>query len=170
MRGVIFGIVIGLAYAGPSLAETGISPETMLYEVDLADMEAIVRAVGHTIIHSDDTPEAPMVLGQDPDGLFFVLRGYACQIEDHDGCLGLSFEVRYDADDSVTLENINLANQTYKAGKVSRGMNENGVDTVFVTNYAILDGGQTAGNLGIILTNILAIGPAVADIIWPAGD
>jgi hypothetical protein len=38
---------------------------------------------------------------------------------------------------------------------------------VFVTYYAIVDEGQTFGNLSTILLNMLSLGPNVSKVIWP---
>jgi hypothetical protein len=140
----------------------------LIKNVTVEDMKAIVVAEGHTIDSVDTAAEAPMVVAQTPGGLFYVLKGQACELEGYENCLGLSIEVRYDADPSVSYETINEANASYLAGKVYRGLNEDGVDTVFVTNYAILDSGQTMGNLRTIVANMIEIGPAVSGIIWPA--
>ncbi|MEZ6001814.1 hypothetical protein [Hyphomonas sp.] len=39
-----------------------------------------------------------------------------------------------------------------------------------MTRYLILDGGQRMENLKINLQNALALGPLVADVIWPSDD
>jgi hypothetical protein len=40
-------------------------------------------------------------------------------------------------------------------------------ETVGVTRYLILDGGQRMENVKINLQNALALGPLVADVVWP---
>ncbi|MDR4481643.1 MAG: hypothetical protein R3B37_18110, partial [Nitrospira sp.] len=62
------------------------------------------------------------------------------------------------------MESINAANITYAA--VSTWWDKEGA-TVGVTRYVILDGGQRMENLKINVENALALGPLVADVIWP---
>ncbi len=140
--------------------------DRLVYKVDLEDMKAIAVADGHTIDSVDSNVKAPMVVGKSTDGWFFVLKGQACELEGYEDCLGLSIEFRFDADASVTDAKLNELNQTYLAAKSYRGESESGVNTLFVTNYAILDRGQTMGNLKTILTNMLAIGPEVQKMVW----
>lgn len=162
-----------LISAAPALAETytantSLAEATRLVKhINAEEMKAIVVANGYTINSVDTSGDEPIVIGQTAEGLFFVLKGQVCNLEGYVDCLGLSIEVRYDADDRVTDANISKANWDYAATKVVRGPNESGADTVFILNYAILDEGQTMGNLATILSNVLAIAPSVVDIIWP---
>jgi hypothetical protein len=131
-----------------------------------ADLVAVVARLGHTLVSEREFGNVS-VLAKDSDGLLYILEGKVCEHKGRVGCLGLDVQVRYDADSSVTLDRVNRANQTYLAAKTYTGPNEKDVQTVFVTNYMILDGGQRLENIETVIQNMVDIGPLVADIIWP---
>jgi hypothetical protein len=131
-----------------------------------ADLVAIVTRLGHTLVSEKEFGDVS-VLAKDSKGLLYILKGAVCEHEGRVGCLGLDVQVRYDADNRVTLEKVNLANQSYLASKIYTGPNEKGVQTVFVTNYMILDGGQRMTNIDTVVENMVDLGPLVSDIIWP---
>jgi hypothetical protein len=156
------------ASTGPARAAAAYDAERIVTQINQQDLSAIVLNNGDTVVSEGQMGDVS-VHAVTPDGLNYILIGTVCDLPDYGpGCLGVDYQVRYDADYRVTLENINLANLTFSAGKVSRGYNEDGGDTVFITHYTILDGGQKMGNLATILINVLDIAPQVADIIWPA--
>ncbi len=162
-----------LAFAAPALAQTAASPTAgatdpnrLLRQVTQADLVALVRSRGDTIVN-ERKQGGVSVLAKTQDGLLYVLKGSVCGTEYATGCLGLSFEVRYDSDSRVTLAKLNDANWQYAATKVVLGENESGKPTVFVIHYTILDNGQRFSNLKIILTNVLDVAPKVSEIIWP---
>jgi hypothetical protein len=173
---IIATILAALALASlPSFAQS-ISADAslarddrLIKKVDVDDIKAIAAAAGHTIDSVDPKPEAPMVVGKTSEGYYFVLVGKACELEGYEDCLGLSIEFRFDADAAVTFDKVNELNEMYSAAKFYRADNESGEDTLFITNYAILDGGQTMGNLKTILTNMIAIGPAAREHVWGTG-
>lgn len=152
---------------GAARTSTAYDADRIVTKVFQEDLAAIVRNNGDAIVSEGKLGDVS-VHAVTPEGLNYILIGTVCDLPDYGpGCLGVDFQVRYDADYRVTLENINLANLTFSASKTSRGYNENGGDTVFITHYTILDGGQKMGNLSTILINVLDIAPQVADIIWP---
>ena len=138
----------------------------ILTKITQEDLVAFVRDRGDTIENQRKYGNVS-IAAKTESGLFYHLIGTICEQPGVTGCLGVEVQVRYDADSRVTLENINLANRTYSVAKVSYDKNEDDIDTVFVTHYVILDGGQNMGNLAIIITNALDVAPEVADIIWP---
>jgi len=148
--------------ADTSLADN----DRVVRSVNLEDLKALAVAEGHTITETGSYGETS-VRATTPDGLIFHLIGTACDTDYADGCLGFMVQVRYDDDDSVTTDKINEANLTYAA--VSTWWDEEGA-TIGVTRYVILDGGQRMENLKINLENALALGPLVADVIWPPAD
>lgn len=154
----------------PRQAATASAPfdaNRIVTKVNQADLVAIVRQNGDTVVSEKEHGDVS-VWARTEDGLNYILIGRVCDLPDYGpGCLGLEFQVRYDADANVTFDNINIANQQFNAAKIYRGPNDAGGDTVFVTHYTILDGGQKMGNLKEILINILAIAPQVSKIIWP---
>lgn len=153
--------------AASAPAKTAFDPNRIVTKVSQADLVAIVREGGHTVVSEKEFGDVS-VLARTPNGVLFLLIGRVCDLPDYGpGCLGLEYQVRYDADSRVTLDNINTANQSYSATKVYQGPNEEVKDTVYVTHYVILDGGQRMENLATILINVLDIAPKASQVIWP---
>ncbi|WP_435417341.1 hypothetical protein WAB17_10725 [Parerythrobacter aurantius] len=172
-----FILAAAMAWAAPSWAQVGASQGTsaagtysenrVMTRAFQQDLSAIVRANGDTLESEGELGDVS-VIARTSDGLVYVIIGTVCDLPDYGpGCLGVDFQVRYDGDDRITADNINTANLSYSAAKVSRGLNESGTDTLFVTHYTMLDGGQNMGNLKVILINLLDIAPKVSAIIWP---
>ena len=160
-------LVTFTASAEDFTADTSLADDDrVVRSVDLEDLKALAIAEGHTIRSVGDEG-AVSVRATTPDGLIFNLIGTACDTEYADGCLGFMVQVRYDDDEYVTMEKINQANLSYAA--VATWWDQDG-DTVGVTRYVILDGGQRMENVKINLQNALALGPLVADVIWPSDD
>ncbi len=173
MRTFLATAALAAAVTLTASAEEDFSADTSLADdarvvrsVDLEDLKAIAVAEGHTITEVGGEGDVS-VRATNPDGLIFHLIGTACGSEYSDDCLGMMVQVRYDDDDLVTAEKINDANLSYAA--VSTWWDEEG-ETVGVTRYLILDGGQSMENLKINLQNALALGPLVADVVWPIGE
>lgn len=148
-------------------ADTSLAEDSrMMRSVNLEDLKAIIVSEGHTL-DSVGTFGDVSARGSSSDGLIFHLIGTACETQYSDDCLGFMIQIRYDSDESVTTDAINDANLNYAA--VSTWWDRES-KTVGVTRYVILDGGQTMENLKINLQNALALGPLVADVVWPSDD
>ena len=155
------------AFADDFTANTALADDDrVMRSVTLEDLKALAVVEGHTITSVGDYGDVS-VQATTPDGLIFHLIGTACGTDNAGGCLGFMVQVRYDDDETVTTDKINDANIAYAA--VSTWWDQDG-DTVGVTRYVILDGGQRMENLKINVENALALGPLVADVIWPSGD
>lgn len=155
------------AFADDLTANTALADnDRVVRSINLEDLKAIAAAEGHTIDSVKEYGDVSL-RATTPDGLIFHLIGTACDTEYSDDCLGFMIQVRYDADSDVTTDKINDANITYAA--VSTWWDKEG-ETVGVTRYVILDGGQRMENLKINVENALALGPLVADVIWPVDD
>ena len=138
--------------------------DRLVTSVSLEDLKALAAADGNTV-ESVGESGTYSVRAVTSDGLIFNLVGMACDVKDISGCLGVNMQVRYDSDDTDLYQIVNQANLTYAA--TSTWWDEES-QTVGISHYAILDGGQTMGNLRETLTNVLAIGPKVAMMIWPS--
>ena len=143
-----------------------VDDDRVVRSVSLEDLKALAVAEGHTITEIGKYGDVS-VRAETPDGLIFHLIGTACDTEFSEDCLGFMVQVRYDDDEDVTLEKVNDANLAYAA--VSTWWDRES-DTLGVTRYIILDGGQRMENLKVNLENALALGPLVADVIWPYDD
>jgi hypothetical protein len=171
---VLCGILAAATFAAPPAQAQNISANPELARDDrlvklvtIEDMKALVVTSDAVITAVNTTAAEPYVIGKHGSGLFFVVVGKACNIDGRAGCVGLSLEVRYDADARVTNDKLAQANNTFDAVKVTRGPNQNRKDTVFIANYAILDEGQTMGNLKTILVNVISIGPSIREMLFP---
>jgi hypothetical protein len=163
-----FAAVISFsASADDFTADTSLADDDrVVRSVTLEDIKAIAVAEGHEITEVGGNGDVSL-RAVTPDGLIFHIIGTACDTDYANGCLGLMVQVRYDSDESVTTEAINSANLTYAA--VSTWWDKEG-ETVGVTRYIILDGGQRMENLKVNLQNALALGPLVADVVWPSDE
>lgn len=155
------------ALAGPVAAQVSPSGASrtdkgMVYSVTEDDLRALVVAEGHTIdkIHPLDLPS---VRGKTKDGLKFLLMGTACDKNGVKGCRGIMMQVRYDADDAVTLARINDANMDQAA--VSTWWDQ-GEKTVGFTRYVVLDDGATWLNVRQNIRVLLAIQKQAQKKIW----
>lgn len=155
------------AFAQEFSADTSLAnDDRIVRSVNLEDLKAIAVSEGHTITEVGGEGDVS-VRAKNADGLIFHLIGTACGSEFSEDCLGMMVQVRYDSDEDVTAEKINEANLAYAA--VSTWWDKEG-ETLGVTRYIILDGGQRMENVKINLQNALALGPLVADVIWPYED
>nr|WP_321441823.1 YbjN domain-containing protein [uncultured Hyphomonas sp.] len=137
--------------------------DRVVRSVSLEDLKAIAVSEGHTITEVGGEGDISL-RATNSDGLIFHLIGTACDTEYAEGCLGMMVQVRYDSDEDVTAEKVNDANLAYAA--VSTWWDKDG-ETLGITRYIILDGGQRMENVKINLQNALALGPLVADVVWP---
>lgn len=143
----------------------------ILTSATLADLQSIVVEEGHTIISTGNEGDVS-VRAKTAEGLVFNVNGAVCDSEYADGCLGISMQVRYDADGKETLERINDANLMWGATAAwySAGGIDGNTPTVGISRYVILDRGATMGNIKDNLLNLLAIAPQAANYIWQAGE
>lgn len=119
-------------------------------------------------VHADcGKPGRYAIQAKSSDGLIYFVIRKICDKRGEGECLGIEFQVRYNADERATGERLNSAGYTYSLLKATRLPNEWDVDTVYVSHYTIMDGGQTPQNLGAILTNVLSIAPKAMAIIFP---
>lgn len=149
----IMSVALGLTVAAGATAQTDLAEDSRLVRhITLEDLEAIIVAEGHELQASGTVGDVS-VRGATPEGLKYLLIGTAC--DDYAGtCLGINMQVRYtyeEPQDWTALANANLrraATTTWRDG-----------NTIGVTRYVILDGGQTMENIKINLQNLLAIAP-----------
>ena len=147
-----------LTMAGPVLAQTSQLADDgrLVRSVNLADLKALVESEGHTVTNATMNEGAPVIIATDVDsGLTFGLLGTACdgtQTEDAK-CNGINMLATW----AATPENsdpafINELNYSKAAVSVWTGG-----DSVGVSRYLILDGGQTMENLKMNLGVFLAL-------------
>ena len=156
--------------SGSAQAQSNIKPRaaghiatSLVKSVTEADLRELVIAEGYTVdeVHPF---EAPSVRGKTKDGHLFVLVGTACNQGGVVGCQGIMMQVRYDADDRVTLDGMNSAN--LKEAALSSWWDKT-EKTIGFTRYVVLDDGVTWMNIRQNLRVLLAIEPKAMAQVWP---
>ncbi|MEQ9315914.1 MAG: YbjN domain-containing protein [Henriciella sp.] len=142
-----------LALSLPALAQDA-ELITSMDEQALADF---AEGQGHEILGYGEAGDVS-VRAQTEDGTVYYLTGTAC----NEGvCAGVNMSARFDAADVVTLEKINEAN--IRRAAVSVWLLD---ETLGISRYVILDGGQTMENIQVNFDNFIAIVPTVIDMFY----
>jgi len=176
-RSFVFGLLTLGFGLGVSAQEYELRAEDsrMMTSIIQEDLEAIIYALGHTLDASQTAGDVS-VRGRTGEGLLYLLIGTACSEKDETDptapeptCLGVNIQVRYTADDNVTLAKINQANVDRAAVSVwlSEDENEEQSRTLGIARYLILDKGQTMGNIKENVRILLSISAYVSELMWP---
>lgn len=128
-----------------------------------SDLRALVLAAGDSVDAVQPFDE-PSVRGKDKSGLKYLLIGSDCPKASPDRCSSVMMQVRYTADDLVTLKGINDAN--YSEAGVSTWWDEGGKIVGF-TRFVDLRGGVTWANLKANLRLLIEAQYAAQVSIWP---
>lgn len=162
-QSVVLAALMVSAAATAQAAPAKISDTKLIRIVSEEDLKTLVLAEGHTIdeVHPF---EAPSVRGKTADGLFFVVIGTACDIGDVRGCQGAMMQVRYDQDDTVTMEGVNKANIEEAAVGAWWDKEDK---TVGFTRYVVLDDGVTWLNLRQNLRVLLDVQESALKYVFP---
>ena len=154
-------MAISLATAVSAQGTSAIDDSKLLNSVTLADMEAIVAALDHTVLESD--ADNVLIIAEDGDDQTYVLSGTACS--DAGACQGINMFMSYDMTDGISLDSLNTASLTYAAVSVW----QNG-QSVGVSRYVILDGGMTIANIMVNIETLTALGGKVMMMADQAHD
>lgn len=142
-----------LAISMPAMAQDAELITSMTQE----DLAAFAEAQGHEILGYGEAGDIS-VRAQTDDGTVYYLTGTACN---EGTCTGINMSARFDANELVTLETINDAN--IRRAAVSVWLLD---DTLGISRYVILDGGQTMENVQVNFDNFIAIVPTVIDMFY----
>ncbi len=151
MKNVLKTALLGaavLAMAGPVVAQTSQLADDgrLVRSVNLADLKALVESEGHTVSNATMNDGTPVIIATEADsGLTFGLMGTACDGEQTEAakCNGINMIATWGAtDENSDPAFINELNYSKAAVSVWTGG-----DSVGVSRYLILDGGQTMENL-----------------------
>ncbi|MGB3625814.1 MAG: YbjN domain-containing protein [Henriciella sp.] len=146
-------VAAAAAFTLPALAQ-GSELITSVTEDSLA---AFAESQGDEVLGFGEAGEVS-VRAQTEDGTIYYLTGTACT----DGsCAGINMSARFDANELVTYEKLNDANLRRAAVSVWKLDN-----TLGISRYVILDGGQTMDNIQINFDNFIAIVPTVIDLFY----
>lgn len=140
--------------ACPALAQDS----ALIKSIDEQGLADFAEAQGDEILGYGEAGDVS-VRAQTEDGTIYYLTGTACSEEGV--CAGINMSARFDANESVTLERINEANLRRAAVSVWKLDN-----TLGISRYVILDGGQTMENIQINFDNFIAIVPTVIDMFY----
>ncbi|WEK46800.1 MAG: hypothetical protein P0Y56_00490 [Candidatus Andeanibacterium colombiense] len=163
---LLCGALVLVLAPAPAFAATvaGSSKDAKIFRsVTEQDLTEVVTGEGHAVDEAHPF-DAPSVQGKTADGLIFVLMGTDCDVRDVPGCQGIMMQVRYDSDESVTIENVNQANLD-EAAIATWWDKEN--ETVGFTRYMVLDGGVTWLNIRQNLRVLLSVHGTAVDDVFP---
>lgn len=165
-QSVLLPAVALAAAAGAQAAPAKVADGKVLKAVTESDLQQLVLAEGHTVDELHPF-EAPSVRGKTADGLYFLLIGTACDIGKVKGCQGAMMQVRYDDDESVTLEGVNKANMEEAAIGTWWDKEDK---TVGFTRYVVMDDGVTWLNLRQNLRVLLDVQASTLKYVFPESE
>ncbi|MCK5886312.1 MAG: YbjN domain-containing protein [Alcanivorax sp.] len=142
-----------LALTLPAIAQDA----ELITSVTEDSLAAFAESQGHEILGYGEAGDVS-VRAQTEDGTVYYLTGTACG---EDSCAGINMSARFDANELVTLEIINQAN--IRRAAVNVWLLD---ETLGISRYVILDGGQTMENIQINFDNFIAIVPTVIDMFY----
>ncbi|MDP3907466.1 MAG: hypothetical protein Q8Q53_09690 [Novosphingobium sp.] len=154
------------AATGAQAAPARIADGKLFKVVTETDLQQLVLAEGHTVDELHPF-EAPSVRGKTADGLFFVLIGTACDVGKIKGCQGTMMQVRYDQDETVTMDGVNKANIEEAAVGTWWDKEDK---TVGFTRYVVMDDGVTWLNLRQNLRVLLDVQVSALKYVFPETD
>lgn len=157
----ILAAAVAFACAGAPAQAQGYSAERLMRSVELADLEAIVESLGHTI-SAERTFGDTSLSATDGEGTSYVLIGTACGIGGMSGCQGVMMQVRFDPEEGVTDASLARANLSQAAVNTWRDPADG---TIGVTRYVVLDHGVTMANLRENVNVLLSLTPSVVDTL-----
>jgi len=145
----------------PAAQAQSYSAERLVNSVDLDDLKAIVKSLGHTVSGQGKFGEVSLS-ATDAEETNYILIGTACDVNGARGCQGVMMQVRFDPDESVDAESLARANLSQAAVNTWRDP-ANG--TIGVTRYVVLDHGITMANLRENVNVLLSLTPSVVDAL-----
>lgn len=151
-----------LGFAASAHAATH-SEGSIITQVGEADLNDLVVALGDTVDEAHPFDD-PSVRAKTKDGLKYLLIATDCPTGSKTGCKSVMMQVRYTADDEVTLKGINDA--AYGEAAVSTWWDQEG-GTVGFTRFVHLEGGVTWSNLKNNVQLLVAAHWNSLDVVWP---
>lgn len=117
----------------------------LVRSVKLADLEALIRSEGHTVTDANADDGTPYVVATAADsGIIFVAYGTACAGESvQQSCNGINFMATWGRT-ATNADPVKIGELNTSKAAVSVFTSD---DSVGVSRYVILDGGQTMENL-----------------------
>lgn len=144
-----------LSVSGVAAAQGLAADNRLVRSVTLADLEALAESEGHTVDNATYSGDTPVVIATDAEeGLKFAMFGTACTgTQPNVTCNGINILATW----AATPENsddakINQLNESKAAVSVFKSG-----DSIGISRYVILDGGQNMENLKWNLRVFLSI-------------
>lgn len=137
------------------------APQRVEQAISIAEMRAIVGALGHTVEAEDAGNQS--LRAATAEGTRYVVTGTACDLEGVPGCRGIVMQALYEGTGRVTADKLAQANLNQVA--VSTRFDPAN-DVVSVTRYLVVDGGVTMANVANNIEVLLALAPEVLGILF----
>lgn len=134
----------------------------VIFAVSENELRELVLAHGDTV-DAIKPLEEPSVRGATKAGVRYLLIAGDCPRGKTAACTGVMMQIRYTADDKVTLKGINDAN--VREAAVGTWWDEQ-TRIVGFTRYVNLSGGVTWGNLKSNLSLLLTASKSAGSIVW----
>lgn len=128
--------------------------------ISMAEMRAIVGALGHTVEAEDAKNQSLRAVTA--QGTRYVISGTACDLDGVPGCRGLVLQALFEGAGQVTAGKLATANLNQVAVSTRH---DPSTDVVSVTRYLVTDGGVTMANVGANIEVLLALAPEVMALV-----
>ena len=138
-----FAAALAIAGAATPVAAQSYDAKRVVVSVKQADLEAIVKSLGHTIKETSK-PGETYLAAEGKDGIIYLLFGTACDVKGVPGCQGVMMQARYDLPSGTTYQTLAKANDDLAAIGTTADFTEN---SLIFTRYHVLDEGVTMGNI-----------------------
>ena len=135
------GLALAVA-AAPATAQT-YDAKRVVVSVKQADLEAIVKSLGHTIKETGQ-PGETYLAAESEDGMIYLLFGTACDVKGVPGCQGVMMQARYDLPATTTYQTLAKANDDLAAIGTTADFTEK---SIIFSRYHVLDHGVTMANI-----------------------
>lgn len=152
-RIAVFAAALAIAGAAAPVAAQSYDAKRVVVSVKQADLEAIVKTLGHTI-RETGKPGETYLAAESEDGIIYLLFGTACDVKGVPGCQGVMMQARYDLPAGTTYQTIAKANDDLAAIGTSADFAEK---SLMFTRYHVLDEGVTMGNIRANIDVLLAL-------------
>lgn len=167
-RFLTIAAALAIAGAAAPVAAQSYDAKRVVVSVKQADLEAIVKSLGHTIKETGK-PGETYLAAESEDGMIYLLFGTACDVKGVPGCQGVMMQARYDLPAGVTFESLAKANDELAAIGTTADFAEG---ELLFTRYHVLDHGVTMANIRAnvdVLLGLVGDAYAVASGEQPAG-
>ncbi|WP_285710689.1 hypothetical protein [Erythrobacter oryzae] len=152
-RFLTIAAALAMAGAAAPVAAQSYDAKRVVMSVKQADLEAIVKSLGHTIKETGK-PGETYLAAESEDGIIYLLFGTACDVKGVPGCQGVMMQARYDLPATTTYQTLAKANDDLAAIGTTADFTEK---SLIFTRYHVLDKGVTMGNISANVDVLLGL-------------